>query len=109
MTGDKPRRLKAIEAAGPVQQSRTVQRDLVVVGASAGGVDSLQQLVAGLPAEFPAAIMIVLHVPARGTSVMPQILSRRGPLPAEFARDDTPLERGQIYVAPADHHLLVRD
>src|SRR4051812_2096988 len=93
---------------GPLP-GRAVQRDLVVIGASAGGVDSLQTLVAGLPAEFPAAIMVVLHVPATGTSVLPQILTRRGPLPASFAQDGMPLERGHIYVAPADHHLLARD
>jgi two-component system chemotaxis response regulator CheB len=86
-----------------------VQRDLVVIGASAGGVDGLQQLVKGLPPEFPAAILVVLHVPSTGTSVLPQILSRHGPLDAVFATDGMACERGQIYVAPADHHLLVHD
>lgn len=86
-----------------------VQRDLVVVGASAGGVDALQALVASLPPEFPAAVLVVLHVPATGTSVLPGILARHGPLPATFAEQEVELERGQIYVAPADNHLLVRD
>lgn len=86
-----------------------VQRDLVVIGASAGGVDVLQEFVAGLSPEFPAAILVVLHVPATGTSVLPQILSRRGPLPAVFATDGVRPERGQIYVAPADHHMLLRN
>jgi two-component system chemotaxis response regulator CheB len=72
-------------------------------------VDSLQELVAGLPPEFPAAVLVVLHVPATGTSVLPQILSRRGPLPAVFAHDGDELHRGRIYVAPADHHMLVHD
>jgi len=93
---------------GPPEH-RVVQRDLVVIGASAGGVDALQELVAGLPPEFPAAILVVLHVAATGTSVLPQILSRRGPLPAVFASDGQPLQRGQIFVAPADHHMLVHD
>jgi hypothetical protein len=89
---------------GPKQQ-----RDLVVIGASAGGVDALQALVRNLPAEFPAAILVVLHVASTGTSVLPQILSRQGPLPAVFARDRDELRRGQIFVAPADHHMLIHD
>src|SRR3954464_475129 len=86
-----------------------VQRDLVVIGASAGGVDALQEIVADLPPELPASILVVLHVPSTGTSVLPQILSRRGVLPAVFAENGMPLERGQIYVAPADHHLLIHE
>src|SRR3954447_713284 len=84
-----------------------VQRDLVVIGASAGGVDALQEIVADLPPEFPAAILVVLHVPSSGTSVLPQILSRRGRLPAVFAGPGAQLHRGQIYVAPAGDHMLV--
>lgn len=80
-----------------------------MVGASAGGVDALQQLVASLPPEFPAAVLVVLHVSSTGTSVLPQILSRSGPLPATFAKNGDELVRGQIYVAPADHHMLVHD
>jgi two-component system, chemotaxis family, protein-glutamate methylesterase/glutaminase len=85
----------------------TLQRDLVVIGGSAGSLDGLQQLVARLPPEFPAIVLIVLHVAATGTSMLPQILSRRGALSATFAEDRAPLARGQIYVAPPDHHLLV--
>ncbi|HYZ30398.1 MAG TPA: chemotaxis protein CheB [Thermoleophilaceae bacterium] len=84
------------------------QRDLVVIGASAGGVDALQQMVGHFPPEFPAAVLVVLHVSASGTSVLPQILARNGALPAAFAGDGDELLRGQIYVAPADHHMLVR-
>jgi two-component system, chemotaxis family, protein-glutamate methylesterase/glutaminase len=85
------------------------QRDLVVVGASAGGIDALQALVADLPAEFPAAMLVVLHVSASSTSVLPQILARSGALPATFPSDGDELRRGQIYVAPGDHHMLVHD
>ena len=98
-----------MEVAEHVELEHAHQRDLVVVGASAGGVDALQELVRGLPPEFPAAVMVVLHVASTGTSVLPQILSRRGPLPAAFAEDGDELRRGQIYVAPADHHMLVQD
>lgn len=82
-------------------------RDLVVVGASAGGVEALKQLVARLPADLPASIFVVLHVPAAAESVLPGILSRSGPLPAKRAVHDEKYEHGKIYVAPPDHHLLI--
>ena len=68
--------------------------DLIVVGASAGGVEALIQLVAGLPSDLPAAVCIVLHVPAAGTSMLPQILSRAGTLPTAHARDGELLRHG---------------
>jgi two-component system, chemotaxis family, protein-glutamate methylesterase/glutaminase len=82
--------------------------DIVVVGASAGGVEALVGLAASLPADLPAAVFVVLHVPPTGTSVLPDILSRHGRLPASHAKDGEPIEPGRIYVAPPDHHLLVR-
>jgi two-component system, chemotaxis family, protein-glutamate methylesterase/glutaminase len=82
--------------------------DIVVVGASAGGVEALTQLVAGLPEDLPAALFVVLHVPAHGTSVLPQILTRRGKLKAVHATDGEAIENGRIYVAPPDCHLLVK-
>lgn len=91
------------------EEAATRQRDLVVIGASAGGVDALQEIVPHLPPEFPAAVLVVLHVASSGTSVLPQILDRSGPLGAEFARDGDEIARGQIYVAPANHHMLVHD
>jgi two-component system chemotaxis response regulator CheB len=81
--------------------------DLIVVGASAGGVEALVELVAGLPPDLPAAVCIVLHVPAAGTSLLPQILSRAGSLPTGHARDGELLRHGHIYVAPPDSHLVI--
>jgi two-component system, chemotaxis family, protein-glutamate methylesterase/glutaminase len=83
-------------------------RDIVVVGASAGGVEALTNLVGSLPADLPASVFVVLHVPATGSSALPGILARHGPLPASHARDGEPIERRRIYVAPPDHHLLLR-
>jgi two-component system chemotaxis response regulator CheB len=82
---------------------------LIVIGASAGGVEALQEVVKNLPPEFPAAVLVVLHVASAATSVLPQILARKGPLPAAFAEDGDELRPGQIYVAPSDHHMLVAD
>ena len=82
-------------------------RDIVVIGASAGGVEALGSLVEKLPVDLPAAVFVVLHIPASGTSVLPAILQRRGRLPAAHAIDEEPIENGRIYVAPPDHHLLL--
>jgi two-component system chemotaxis response regulator CheB len=84
-------------------------RDLIVVGASAGGVEALSALVARLPRELPATILVVLHLPEGGRSAMPSILRRAGPLPAEHAVDGQPLRHGEILVAPPSHHLTVLD
>jgi len=86
-----------------------INRDLIVVGASAGGVEALRTLVAGLPEDLPAAVLVVLHVPREAPSALPSILSRSGPLPAVAAVDGWPAQPGRIYVAPSDHHLLVLD
>jgi two-component system chemotaxis response regulator CheB len=85
------------------------QRDIIVIGASAGGVEALGELVGQLPPELPAAVLVVLHVSATATSVLPEILSRSGQLPAAAAADGDQIERGQIYVAPNDCHMLVHD
>jgi two-component system, chemotaxis family, protein-glutamate methylesterase/glutaminase len=81
---------------------------IVVVGASAGGVEALADLAASLPGDLSAAVFVVLHLPATGTSALPEILHRHGPLPAAHVRDGEPIRPGRIYVAPPDHHVLLR-
>ena len=83
-------------------------REIIVIGTSAGGVEALSTVVAGLPAELPAAVFVVLHVAPNAASVLPSILSRAGRLPAHHPIDGEPIERGRIYVAPPNHHLLMR-
>jgi two-component system chemotaxis response regulator CheB len=83
--------------------------DVIGIGASAGGVEALRAMVACLPAGLPAAVLVVLHIPAKAPSALSQILSRSGPLPAVEAAHGETLRPGVIYVARADRHLLVRD
>ena len=81
--------------------------DVIVVGASAGGVEALTSMVRGVSPGLPAAIFVVLHIPSDTRSVLPAILDRAGPLPAVAAEDLMPIERGRIYVAPPNRHILV--
>ena len=80
-----------------------------MIGASAGGVEALRTVAAGLPTELEAAVFVVLHLAAGGTSVLPAILQRAGDLPASHPTDGEEIENGCIYVAPPDHHLLIED
>src|SRR5437868_3908036 len=81
--------------------------DIIVIGASAGGVEALTTLVRELPPDLPAALFVVLHIPAQGPSLLPEILDRAGPLLAVQAQENAPIRHGYIYVAAPDHHLLV--
>src|SRR5262249_50381956 len=83
-------------------------RDIIVIGASAGGIQVLEELVAGLPDDLLAAIFIVVHSSPIGGSILPTILDRKSALPARMAEDGEPVRHGVIYVAPPDHHLLVK-
>lgn len=80
-----------------------------MVGTSAGGVEALMKLVEALPPDFPAPVVVVLHVAADSPSLLPQILSRHGRLPAQEAHDGERLRAGRIYTAPPDHHVLVEE
>ena len=82
--------------------------DIIVLGASAGGVEALTQLVKALPPDLPAAIFVVIHFPAHSTSVMPSILNRCGSLKASHPTDGEAIQHGRIYVAPPNYHLLVK-
>jgi two-component system chemotaxis response regulator CheB len=86
-----------------------VAHDLVVIGASAGGVEALREVVAGLPSDLPAAVCVVLHLAPRSPSALAQILRRAGSLPCHTAFDGQELKPGQIVVAPPDRHLVIDD
>lgn len=82
-------------------------RNVIVIGASAGGVEALAKVVAVLPDGFPAAILIVMHVGAH-PSILPALLGRASRLPVRHAIDNEPLRPATILVAPPDRHLLLK-
>ena len=81
---------------------------VIGVAASAGGVEALQQLVRQLPEDLDAAVCVVLHIPSNGRSLLAPILDRASRLEVVLAEHRARLRAGVVYVAPADHHLLVR-
>ncbi len=83
------------------------KRDIIVIGASAGGVEAVGAVVSRLPADLDASVLVVVHIPPYATSTLPSILDRCGPLKAVHPRDGEALQPGRIYVAPPDKHLLV--
>lgn len=82
---------------------------VVAIGASAGGVEALSNLAAGLSADLPYAYLMVLHIPAGAPSILARIVDRSGPLPAVTGEHGANLEPAHIYVARPDRHLLVAD
>jgi two-component system chemotaxis response regulator CheB len=92
--------------AGSDEQRNGALRGVVAVGASAGGVEALSALAAGLPADLPYAVLMALHLPPASPSVLPRIIDRAGPLPAVAATDGAHLQPGQITVAVPGRHLL---
>ncbi|HXD48327.1 MAG TPA: chemotaxis protein CheB [Gemmatimonadaceae bacterium] len=83
------------------------KRDIIVVAASAGGVEGLQCLASTLPAAFEGSVFVTLHFPEHGVSVLPRILARAGPLPAAHGGEGDHILPGRVYVAPPDHHMLL--
>jgi two-component system chemotaxis response regulator CheB len=82
-------------------------RDIVAVGASAGGVLALRRMLGALPGKLQASLLVTQHMPEEGPNQLERILDNAGPLPAGFAVDGEVLERGRIYLAPPNRHLLL--
>lgn len=85
------------------------KRDVVVIGASSGGIAALLELVKSLPHDFPAPIFVVQHLAADSPSVLAEILNTVSPLTVKHPRAGEAVEPSTVYVATPDHHLLVED
>lgn len=83
------------------------KKDIIVVGASAGGVEALRRLAAGLTPNFAGTIFVVWHMAAESPRVLAGVISKAGPLPAVFPKNDDTFTSGKIYVGPPDHHFLI--
>jgi two-component system chemotaxis response regulator CheB len=83
------------------------RRDIVVIGASAGGVEALKAVVADFPADLPAAVFVVLHLAPESQSALPRILSRAGPLPAHHPDHGEHPVPATVVIAPPDWHLEI--
>jgi two-component system chemotaxis response regulator CheB len=82
---------------------------VIVIGASAGGIDALIEVVRGLPRDLPATIFVVVHISPHAISQLPSILGRAGTLKAKHPDHGETIAAGTIYVAPPDRHMLVRN
>ncbi|MGB3403235.1 MAG: chemotaxis protein CheB [Microcoleaceae cyanobacterium] len=81
--------------------------DIVAVAASAGGLNALTQVLSDLPAQFPAAVVVVQHLDPNHRSLIANILSRHTPMQVKQAEEEDNLSPGTVYIAPPNHHLLV--
>src|SRR5947207_5228639 len=82
-------------------------RDILAIGTSAGGFEAMRFLARKFPQDFPASVLVVIHLSSQFRSGLDDILSQSGPLKATFARDGERLEKSRIYIAPPESHLLV--
>ena len=94
-------------SAAPVASAPDASCAVVAIGASAGGVAALREVVSGLPPGLPPAVFIVLHLPAHRVSDLAAVLQRATTLAVSVAVDGQPIEAGHVYVAPPDRHLVL--
>lgn len=103
----RPRKLRP-KAPQSERKSEPQRRDIIVIGASAGGVTTLRRLLSEIPPSIGAAIFVVLHTAEEGPGMLADVLARNASMPAAFARDKLKIENGHIYVAPPGFHLMLR-
>ncbi|WP_255722523.1 chemotaxis protein CheB [Lichenibacterium dinghuense] len=83
------------------------RRDIIVIGASRGGVDALRRVVGNFPVDLPAAVLIVLHTAPDSPMAMADILGRSTAMPVDYAEQGSRIEPGQVYIAPPGWHTAV--
>lgn len=96
-----------LSGAVPAHASAASPYQIVVIGGSAGGLESVASILGDLPADFPAPILVVIHLHPKYTSHAAEILRRRTRLAIDDAREHETITPGKVYIAPPDRHLLV--
>jgi two-component system, chemotaxis family, protein-glutamate methylesterase/glutaminase len=91
------------------KRGQMAKKDIIVIGGSAGSHLPLRQIMADLPADIPASIFVATHVPTTSSGYLADVLASAGPLPVSRAVDGQPVERGRVYAAVPDRHLLLVD
>jgi two-component system, chemotaxis family, protein-glutamate methylesterase/glutaminase len=95
-------------APAPTERENDMaNRDVLAIGTSAGGVEALMFLAKHFPREYPASVLVTIHLPSHSRSMLDELLTHTGPLPAQFARDGDAVRKGRIYIAPPNRHLLL--
>src|SRR3954467_6808089 len=84
-------------------------RNIVVIGGSAGAVTPLKEVLGALPEHLPASVFVVLHIPANSTGIFTALASAVSRLRVSTAVGGAEIEPGHIYIAPPNRHLLVID
>jgi two-component system, chemotaxis family, protein-glutamate methylesterase/glutaminase len=82
--------------------------DIIVIGASVGGVEALPRLIGSLPADLPTSLFVVLHTAPQGPGLLPEIIRRIATLPVRHAVDGERIIRERVYIARPDFHLMVK-
>ncbi len=96
-------------ADGPDAGSPEARLSLVAIGASAGGVAALGEILPALPPDFPLPVVVVVHVPPSRHSLLAELFDKRCRLPVLEAEDKTRLEPGHVYFSPPDYHLMIEE
>jgi two-component system chemotaxis response regulator CheB len=96
-----------VGSCGGFNGGNMANRDVVAIGTSAGGVEALLFLASGFPENFPASILVTIHLPLQFRSSLDELLTRAGPLPATFASEGEVRKKARIYIAPPGRHLIV--
>lgn len=84
-------------------------RDIIVIGGSAGATAPLKDILSRFPLDLPAAVLVVLHVPSHGLGLLSTVARAAGKLPVRPAEDHLPIEHGHVYIAIPDRHMIVAD
>src|SRR5690242_14641042 len=102
-------RLGANNRTAEMRAGSMDNRDIIVIGGSSGATAPLKQILGRLPVDLPAAVFVVLHIPAQGIGILSTVASATGPLPVVQAESGMIIRNGQVYLAAPDHHLLLSE